>query len=99
METKQNLYKKKDDISVTTCGECQLAILNAQKCTIETSGAEGVENRYEAVALVFTEDDLEPGPPVVFYLETVDQADLLLRSLQKLRAQIWGFNLDFNNKN
>jgi hypothetical protein len=97
MENKQNSYKKEDDVLITSFGDSQLTILNVQKGAIDTIGVKGLEEKHEAITLVFTEDDLEPDLPVVFCIESVAQVDKLIAVLQKLRTQTWGLAVDFNN--
>jgi len=99
MENKQNSYKKEDDVLITSFGDSQLTILNVQKGAIETIGARGLEEKHEAITLVFadTKDELEPDPPVVFCIESMAEVDKLIRVLSKLRTQAWGLTVDFND--
>jgi hypothetical protein len=78
--------------------------ISPQICYTTLTDSTGEHKGPDELAIVISAEDSIPEEekelPIVVSIESAAEADHLIKTLQKLRDVLWGFNLDFdNNKN
>jgi hypothetical protein len=108
MNKQGNSYKKENDIPALSLCTDELLIINPQISHTSVTDSTGKHIGPDELILVVSvvnpvpEEEREyfktdHNEPLIVSLENKDQADRLIKILQKLRTQIWGFNLNFEN--
>jgi hypothetical protein len=111
MKNKVNLYKKENDVSVSIVGTQETLIINPQISHTGIIDSKGEHRGPDELILVISAEEtipyedrenflVDPDNPLIINIESMEQADRLIKVLQELRTRIWGLNLDYgNNKN
>jgi hypothetical protein len=104
MKNKVDPYKKEHDVPVFIIGTQETLIINPQISHTSFTDSEGEHKGPDEIAIIISVEDPIPeeereffNMPIVVTIENAKKVDELIKALQTLRAQIWGFNLDFNN--
>lgn len=108
MGNKNTNYNKQNDVSVLSLTTHETLKINPQISHTRITDSEGQHKGPDEMILVFSASEsipieerelcaMDPSEPLIILIESQEQADHLIRTLQKLRTQIWGFNLDFND--
>jgi hypothetical protein len=105
------MYNKQDDIEVLSLSTNETLKINTQISHTRITDSDGERPGPDNLLIVFSVNDpspiedrepasFNPSEPLVILMETPEQVDQLINALHKLRAQIWGLNLELdNNKN
>jgi len=97
------MHNKQNDVSVLSLSTQESLKINLQIGHITVTDSEGEHSGPDELTLVFSAMEpipiderepcsFDPNEPLVVALESKEQTDHLIRTLQKLRNQIWGFS-------
>lgn len=103
MKNEKMSYEKGNDVTVLSLSTHENLKLNPQICHTSYGEQEGTDE----LVIVFSAADpapveereawaVDPNEPLVVLIESREQADHLITTLQMLRTKIWGLNLEDN---